>query len=206
MPALERGSNIEDRGSRARAAAILQLLSSIFILSIAGCASATQSGHNTALDSVDLVKMTDDMAMRLASDPDVQQAFHANGPLRVVVEPVENEMTGEVLPRGPAETFTARVRMLLSKHAPEMFTWVMNKDTYYRLRGRELDTDLGPAPEAVNPQYALTAKFSSLTNEDAKRRSSYYLCVYSFTDLSGRNVLWTGQYEVKKIAVKGFLD
>jgi hypothetical protein len=186
--------------------AVFIVLHSAFLLLHLSCASATQSGHNTALDSVDLVKMTDDMAMRLASDPDVQQAFRANGPLRVVVEPVENEMTAEVLPRGPAETFTARVRMLLSRHAPEMFTWVMNKDTYYRLRGRELDTDLGPAPEAVNPQYALTAKFSSLTSEDAKRRSSYYLCVYSLTDITGRTVLWTGQYEVKKNAVKGFLD
>ena len=82
----------------------------------------------------------------------------------------------------------------------------MNRDAYYHLRSRELEYDLGPNPDAVNPQYALTAKFSSLTNEDAKRRSSYYLCVYSLTDLSHRTVLWTGQYEVKKAAVKGFLD
>ena len=137
---------------------------------------------------------------------DVQREYQANGPLKVVVEPVENEMTGEVLPRGPAQAFTSRVRVLLSRHARDTFTWVMNRQAYYDLRQRELDYDLGPNPEAVNPQYALTAKFSSLTNEDAKRRSSYYLCVYSLTDLSHRTVLWTEKYEVKKAAVKGFLD
>ncbi len=171
------------------------------------CKSAVEAGHNTALDSVDLVKMTDDMAMKIGGDPDVQRAFERRGPLKIVVEPVVNEMTAEVLPRGPAEAFTARVRMLLARHAPERFTWIMNRDAWYRLRNQEVQgIDPGPAPEAVNPDYALTATFRSLTKEDAKRRSAYYLCVYQLTDLSDRAILWTGSYEVKKIAVKGFLD
>ena len=87
-----------------------------------------------------------------------------------------------------------------------MFTWVMNKDTYYRLRGRELDTDLGPAPEAVNPQYALTAIFSSLSDESSKGRTDFYLCTYELSSLEKGNVLWTDAYKVKKKAVKGFLD
>ena len=49
--------------------------------------------------------------------------------------------------------------------------------------------------------------FSSLTERDvASGRSSYYLCVYELTDLEDRTVLWTDTYEVKKMAVKGFLD
>jgi hypothetical protein len=173
---------------------------------VSGCASAVAAGHNTALDSVDLVKMTNDMAAKIVADPEVQ-AVLARGPMRVVVQPVENRMTAEILPRGPAEAFTARVRTRLAKHAPNQFVWVMNRDTYYRLRDRELEgVELGPAPEAVNPEYALTATFSSLTDEDPKRRSAYYLCVYELTDLARRNILWTGSYEVKKLAVKGFLD
>ena len=83
----------------------------------------------------------------------------------------------------------------------------MNRDAFYDLRSRELEgIELGPAPEAVNPQYALTATFSSLTDEDPRRRSAYYLCVYELTDLSGRTVLWSDRYEVKKIAVKGDFD
>src|SRR4051812_14192583 len=96
----------------------------VISLLLAGCSSAVQSGHNTALDSADLVKMTDDMAMKIVADPDVQAAIAKDGALKVVVEPVENRMRAEVLPRGPAEAFTARVRVLLAQHAPEKFVWV----------------------------------------------------------------------------------
>jgi PBP1b-binding outer membrane lipoprotein LpoB len=173
---------------------------------LSGCASAVQAGHNTALDSVDLVRMTDDMAAKIVADPEVRAAIGRSGKLKVVVQPVENRMTAEVLPRGPAEAFTARVRALLSNHAPDRFTWVMNRDAFYDLRGRELDVDLGPSPEAIDPEYALTAIFSSLTNETSRGRSSYYLCTYELTNLQDRTVLWSDKYEVKKTAVKTFLD
>jgi hypothetical protein len=136
----------------------------------------------------------------------VQAAIAKEGKLKIVVEPVENMMTAEVLPKGPADAFTARVRSLLSKHAPNQFTWIMNRDAYNNLRHKELDFDLGPSPEAMNPEYALTAIFSTLTKENAERRSVYYLCVYELTNLQNRQVLWTDKYEVKKTAVKGFLD
>ena len=173
-----------------------------------GCASAVRAGYSTALDSTDLVAMTDDMAMKIMADPDVRAAIAREGQLRVVVQPVENRMTGEVLPRGPAYTYTARVRSLLSRHAPSHFLWVMNRDAFDHLRHQELEggIDLGPSPDAVDPEYALTAIFSSLTDESSKRRTSYYLCVYELTNLEDRTLLWTDKYEVKKTTVKGFLD
>ncbi len=185
----------------------LYLCSSVFICgSLIGCTkdNVTKTGQRAALDSFDLTTMTDDMAMKIAADPEVLAEFNAHGPLKVVVRPVENRLTGEVLPRGEAMLFTARVRTLLSHHAPDKFTWIMNRDAFYDLRGRELEgIDLGPSPDAINPQFALTATFSSLADENPKRRSAYYLCVYELTDLSGRTTLWSDRYEVKKIAVKG---
>jgi len=65
---------------------------------------------------------------------------------------------------------------------------------------------LGPAPEAINPQFALTAVFSSLTQETSKGRSDFYVCRYELSDLQTRGVLWSDSYKVKKSAVKGFLD
>jgi hypothetical protein len=177
------------------------------MLLISGCSTAVNSGISTALSGDDLVRMTDDMAAKIVADADVQAAIAQHGALKVVIQPVENAMTAEVLPRGPAEAFTARVRALLSKHAPDRFTWIMNRDAFYRLRKQELEgVDLGPAPDAINPQYALTARFSSLTSETAKNRSSYYLCNFQLTDLQNRTILWTGSYEVKKQAVKEMLD
>ena len=190
--------------------AILVLLLALLPLTQSGCGpsatAAIASGHNTALDSVDLVSMTDQMARGMAGDAEVRQALAEKGKLSVVVQPVENRLTGEVLPAGQAEMFTGRVRSLLAKQAPDAFTFVMNRDAFYRLRQRELDYDLGPEPERIQPEYALTAIFSSLANETSKQRSAAYLCVYQLSSLKSGEVLWSDRYEVKKVAVKGFLD
>jgi hypothetical protein len=161
----------------------------------------------TALDSIDLEAMTDQMAQSIAADPDVRSALDREKQLRVVVLPVQNLLTGEVLPRGRAEIFTARLRMLLNRGMPQSFQWIMNRDYFYTLRAMELEgVDLGPTPDATNPDYALTATFESLRTENKSRQSAYYLCVFELRDLRDRTLLWTDKYEVKKSAVKGWLD
>lgn len=177
-------------------------------IQIAGCGTATH-GKSAALDHIDLINMTDDMAVKIAASPEVQAAIAANGPMKIVVMPVENQMTGEILPRGPAMTFVSRIRALLArKNDDGRFIWIANKDVYRALQARELEpgTDLGPDPSTTNPEYSLNAIFSSLTKENADRRSSYYLCEYQLTNLKDRTILWTDKYELKKIAVKGYLD
>ena len=174
---------------------------------LSGCQNAVERGQSATLDSIDLQQMTDDMAMKIAGDPEVLAAFKEGGPLTVVVQPVENRLTGEVIPRGTAQAFTVRVRTLLAKSSRGKFQWIMNRDAFYDLRIRELEgVDMGPSPEAVNPKFALTAIFSNLVSVDPNRRASYYLCTFQLTNLQDRSVLWLDRYEVKKMAVKGFLD
>lgn len=200
--------NHEQSGGRARFGAwLLLFMSSCFMFHAAGCSSAISQGTNTALSGVDLVQMTDDMAMKIMGDSDVQAAIAQRGALKVVMLSAENQMQGEVLPRGQAEAFVGRVRTLLARHAPDQFTWIMNRDTFYRLREQELEgVEPGPSPDAISPDYSLSAVFTSMAKEDAKHRSAYYVCRYELSDLKDRTVLWTGAYEVKKIAVKGMLD
>ena len=123
---------------------------------LGGCGgSAVSSGHNTLLNGDDLVSMTQKMADELATAPGVNAEIAKNGPLVVVCEPVENRLTGEIVTKGEAEAYTARVRDLLDKKAPDRFTWVMNRDEFYDLRGKELEgVSLGPAPESMQPKYA----------------------------------------------------
>jgi PBP1b-binding outer membrane lipoprotein LpoB len=177
------------------------------LASLNGCASAVQAGQNTALNGADLVAMTDDMSMKIIASPAVQEAIAREGALRVVVEPVVNDMVAEILPKGPADAFTARLRFLLSKHAPSQFTWIMNRGAFYSLRNQELTgVDLGPSPDALNPEYALTATFTSLTTENTQGRSDYYVCSFELTNLQTRTLLWSDKYEVQKKTVRGFLD
>ena len=185
---------------------IFYLLFSIFLLPT-GCGSAVSVGSNTALSGTDLVTMTDQMSASILGDPAVQAAIADKGSLKVVVEPVINQMHAEVLPTGAADAFTARLRALLSHHAPDKFTWIENRDSFYRLRNQELaGVDPGPSPDAVNPEYALTATFTSMANENEQSRKDYYVCNYSLASLKDRTVLWSKSYEVQNRAVKAFLD
>lgn len=184
----------------------VSLLFLSMLVSMGGCSNAIDSGHNTFLDSDDLQQMTDKMARSIVADARVQSAIHATGAMRVVVQPVVNNLTAEILPRGQAEGFTSRVRALLSEKQPTNFTWILNRDDFYDLRKKELDAPLGPSPDAVNPQYALTAVFTSLAHENSQGRSDFYVCSYELSDLQTRAVLWTDSYKVKKSAIKGFLD
>jgi hypothetical protein len=177
------------------------------LLGVGGCGSAVSTGKNTSLDSTDLVTMTNDMAAEIEASPAVRRAFSEQGPLKIVVEPVVNQMRAEVLPASSADLFTARVRTLIARHDPDRFVWVMNKSAFYRMRGKELDgVSLGPSPEAVNPQYDLTATFTSLADENGAGRTDYYVCNYQLANLTDRSVLWTHAYQVKKRAGRGFLD
>jgi hypothetical protein len=186
---------------------LLLLTSAFCLLTSLSCASAVSAGHNTSLSADDLVKMTDQMSTSILASPAVQQALQKDGRLKVVIQPVENYMTGEILPQGQKQTFVARVRELLAAHAPGQFQWIMNKTDYYAVRSRELEShDLGPNPDSLQPDYALTARFDSLTNVTSAARSSGYLCTYLLTDLRTRETLWTDKYEVRKTAVKSFLD
>jgi hypothetical protein len=193
---------------RMRLKFILHASSFVLLLLMAGCGTATSHGTGTALDHIDLINMTDDMAAKIAADPDVQSAIATNGPMRIVVLPVENQMTGEILPRGPAMTFVSRIRALLARHNNDQYIWIANADVYRAMQQRELEpgTDLGPDPRTTNPDYALNAIFTSMTKEDEDKRSAYYLCEYQLTNLRDRTILWTDKYQLRKIAVKGFLD
>jgi PBP1b-binding outer membrane lipoprotein LpoB len=183
------------------------LATTLLLTLLAGCAgnnTAVSHGKSTALDAANLEEMTQQMTDSMLKAQGIQSAIASKSRLKVVIQPVENKMVGEVLPRGEKELFIARLRLLLQDRAPNQFAWVVNRDAWYNLRGKELDP--GPDPDRVQPEYALTARFSSITDESSKHRSSYYLCVYNLTDINTGQVLWTDKYEVKKSAVKGFLD
>jgi hypothetical protein len=194
------------KGAFRRSARRGTLFAALLVL-MAGCGTAVDTGQNTALDSADLIQMTDEMSASILGNQAVQQAIAQRGALKVVVEPVTNEMYAEVLPVGAADAFTARLRSLLSRHAPDKFTWILNLRAFNKLRNEELEgVAPGPSPEEINPEYALTATFTSMANESDSARSDYYVCTYSLQNLKDRTVLWNGKYEVKKRAVKGFLD
>jgi hypothetical protein len=121
--------------------------------------------------------------------------------------PVQNYMTGEVLPEGQKKAFVGRIRALLQQQTPGTFTWIANRDAYNWVRVNELEgIEPGPNPDSLQPRYALQGRFDSLTNVSAVARSVSYLCVFELVDLQTRETLWVDSFELKKTAVRGFLD
>ncbi len=151
--------------------------------------------------------MTEKMAMSLGGDPEVRAAAAEQGSLKVVVLPVQNYMTGEIMPEGQKKAFVGRLRALLQQQTPTTFTWIANRDAYNYVRSAELEgVDAGPNPDSLQPRYALQGRFDSLTNVSAIVRSVSYLCVFELLDLQTRETIWADSFELKKTAARGFLD
>ena len=172
--------------------------------------AVNRDAKTTLLDSDDMVAMTNKMARSLIAEQRVTAAA-AQGPLKIVIRPVEN-LTNEILPDNQAELFVARLQGLLSSQ-PELankFVWVINRSDYAKLRAEVLpESKLGPSEDRIVPEYMLHAEFRSLTNVSRGRRSDTYLCQYKLTKISGGGagaVLWLGEYQTSKEIRKGFLD
>ncbi len=183
-----------------------------FLRFFGGCSGpAVKNGaKNSFLNADELVKMTDQMAVSIMSDPDVQ-AEMAKGPLTIVIKPVSNQ-TNEIIRDNRKELFVARLQGLLSANPNlrDKFVWVVNREDYEKLRAEEIpESQLQMNETRVLPDYALWGTFLADTRVSSERRSDIYLCQFKLTRLSGETAgvqLWTGQYETSKHIKKDLLD
>jgi hypothetical protein len=170
-----------------------------------------KDSRTTFLTSTDLVTMTDQMAMAITSDPEVQHII-AQKPMIIVMKPIANE-TNEIIRQGQKELYVHRVRVQLSSKQAlrDKFVFVLNRADYEKLQREERLSpgELGTSEDRIQPEYALWGTFYANTNADSRRRSDTYLCTYRLTKLSGSNAgeqLWEGSYETSKNIKKDLLD
>jgi hypothetical protein len=180
----------------------------VFSAACSGPAVNTNA-KTTFLNADDMVKMTDQMAQSIMSDPDIQREM-AKGPLKIVIEPVENQ-TNEIIRDNRKELFVHRLQGLLASNAAlrDKFVWVVNKADYEKLRSEEIpESELGPTETRILPDFALYAVFLADTRVSSTKRSDTYLCQYKLTRLrtDAGEELWTGQYETSKHIQKDLLD
>jgi hypothetical protein len=178
-----------------------------------GCNPTTavnKDAETTFLNDHDMTQMTDQMAASIIADPYLaQQSMKA--PLKIVIKPVINE-TSEIIRDNRAEIFVHRLQGLLAsnRQLSGRFIWLMNRDDHDKLVREEVPGAANaPNENAIQPEYALYAKFLTDTNATTKTRSDTYLCQYYITRIAGENnreILWTGQYITSKKIKKEFLD
>src|SRR5438270_8606746 len=68
------------------------IILALLIPLLTGCGenTAVSHGHNTALDSANLIEMTEQMTGSIMADPKVQSELNQRGKLKIVIQPVEN--------------------------------------------------------------------------------------------------------------------
>jgi hypothetical protein len=156
--------------------------------------------RDRGLQSKDVIQASDALAMDLLSLPELNDSREQ---WTVVVDRVE-DMTRDNLFRGDYNIFLQRLQTQLSRQGRGRIALIENRNRFYDVRGRELESEReddfgqggpGPrrAPDAIDPDYALYAKAMDLPG----RGTTYYNLQFNLVDMNRRQIVWTGDYEVR---------
>ncbi len=155
--------------------------------------------RDAGLQSKDVVAASDQMAMDLLAQPEINRNPNR---LLIVVDRVENRTA---MSRGDLDIFLERLRVNLAKHGKGRVQLIENRDKLRELQSRELEgggsgdrfgqggTGAPGGTNGIQPDFALYGRIMELPN----RGTSYFLCEFTLSDLHSREQVWTNAYEVK---------
>jgi hypothetical protein len=147
-------------------------------------------GRDRGLQSKDVVQASDEMAMKLLADPDLNAS---KDQWLMVVDSVQNDT---VSARHSLDIFLQRLQTNLARHGKGRVQLIQNRAKLRDLQARELEverSDGQPGPKGIQPDYSLSATISELPN----RGTSYYYVQFEVTDLRDRRIAFTDAYEVR---------
>ena len=177
------------------------LPAAVFALAVAaGCAPSYEDqrppmdqldSRDAGLQSKDVIQASDALANDLLSLPELNESREQ---WTVVVDRVE-DMTRDSLFQGDYNIFLQRLQTQLARQGRGRIALIENRDRFYDVRSRELEGNPGTArtPDAINPDYAIYAKAMDLPG----RGTTYYNLQFNLVDLARRQIIWTGDYEVR---------
>ena len=146
--------------------------------------------RDRGLQSKDIVQASDQMAMDLLADPNLNAS---NTRWTIVVDHVENKTINS---RFDMDIFLQRLKTNLFRQGKGRVQLIENRDKLRELQASELEierTDGQPGPKGIQPDYSLYATIAELPN----RGTSYYLVDFKLTDLRTRELAWVNAYEVR---------
>jgi PBP1b-binding outer membrane lipoprotein LpoB len=144
--------------------------------------------RDSGLQSKDVVQASDDMAMKLLSDPTLNASKER---WAIVVDRVENRTVNS---RFDLDVFLQRLKAKLAQQGHGRVQLIENKDKLHEMQSRELEEGSSAAgAKGIQPDYALYCRIEELPN----RGTSYYQMTFTLTDLHTRELAWTDMYEVR---------
>ncbi len=198
-----RGNRLKDRFSSA--------VSILIAATTVGCGGGPvrpEPGESTRLSGTDVVAAADAIAPSLMNSAEVAAEAEAGRVVRVVVLPVTNRLTGQVMTGAERHLFTGELQARLSQAAPDDFEFVAPSERIYAMRAGELgDAEaVALAAEDIDPDYALHAIFRSLRNESAGGLRDDYVAEFSLLDLRDKRVAWSDTYRTTRERRKDYGD
>jgi hypothetical protein len=148
---------------------------------------------------VDLVNMTDQMAMSFAADPVIGERTPDDEPWVISMYRVVNH-TNQIIPEREKWLYLARLRALLAQtriSEERSLIWIIPPERW-SIVAEELGISEEPYGLRMNPTHQLTAEFNALTNTSAQGRSDTYVCSYQLIDLDLGTIVWEDAWEVKR--------
>ena len=176
---------------------------------IAGCAPRYEDQRppmdqldprDRGLQSKDVLQASDQLAMDLLALPELNDS---RTQWTVVFDHVDDNTNSRMF-AGNFDVFLQRLRNNLARQGRGRIRIIANRENFYQLRGRELESERGDdfgqgepggrrAPEARDPDFALRGVAMDLPN----RGTVYYNLQFQLVHLRTREEVWTNQYEVR---------
>ena len=197
--------------TRALSTFLLPLLLLLLTSTTAGCATTSTAGNhrsstgpridNTSLTSIDLVRMTDQMAASLIASGIIDTSTPENQ-LIIVADRVVNR-TNQIIDAGEKQLFLTKLRATLNENPS-----LKKRGIIFVARPDELSQFSEPIPDNTNvkhrgPTHALTAVFNTLTNVDRTERDETYECDFQLQNLKTRKIEWEDAYTVRYVVKRG---
>ncbi len=166
---------------------------------VVGCANSPElqnpDRNTTMLSSVDLVRMTDEMAESfVASDLDLSSMVIATD--RVV------NRTAHIMPVGERKHFLVRLRMTLSQ-----IDSLRDMGVAFVASPEELSEYHEPLTEdhatGIGPTHMLTSTFRTITRVGRYQRDDIYECGFQLQDMISREIIWEDAYVVRYVIDRG---
>lgn len=157
------------------------------------------NANDSGLQSKDVVDAADQVARDLLSSPELNGSAHA---WTMVVTNMKDETTDRVA-QVNFDIFLQALKGDLAQKSQGRIRLITNKAEFHGLRSQELENerdDFGQgaagnnaAPQAIQPDYALTGTAMDLPN----RATNFYLLDFRVDNLKTRELSFDRQYRVK---------
>ena len=166
---------------------------------LSACHSAPKS---TRLTVGDMKEISEAMASDLRQSELMQSRSEMSERIWIAMDKVEN-LSSDLIPRREQWYMMARLQAsaaLINLSNEKNFAMVVPAEQAFGVEGQQSRREGPGVYQKRKATHELTGTIRSATRSDGKARTDVYLTDFRLTSLATGEMLWTGTYEIKRVA------